>query len=408
MTGLYPHTAGPIVNLLPLSPDVQVLTEMMPAEYFSGYIGKWHLGDDVVQQHGFDVWVSTEDDHRENYTRREHRHTLSDYHHYLVEKGWGPDIEISGNSIFSPAMRAQLPANDQISSFLADQAEQFIYDNKDRPFILYVSTLESHSPYDGPFDDQYDPDKLPVRPAFLKKPEGAALVNRVRSDYFMQYMSGGDITKEHYLSETLAPGHDLSTEAGWRKLRAQYYGNITLVDQMVGRITNALEQANIADNTAVVFTTEHGDMLGDHGMLEKRSFYEESARVPLLMRVPWITSSPHCIEGSVGQIYLVPTLLDLLNQSLPRHLQGKSLVPILENNDTLLGNDVFMEWNGISNKILDRFLGDESINRMLALPYRSVVSDRWKLNLCANDQGELFDLRPDPFEQINLFDNPDH
>ena len=118
-----------------------------------------------------------------------------------------------------------------MASFLAERAEQFIDDNSDRPFILYVSTFEPHSPYNGPFDDQYDADELPVGPAFLKRPERAALVNRVRSDYFTQYLHGGNIAEDSYMARTLAQGHDLTTEAAWRKLRAQYYGNVTLVDR---------------------------------------------------------------------------------------------------------------------------------------------------------------------------------
>ena len=230
MTGLYPHTAGPTVNKLPLSPDIPVLAEMVSEDYFCGYMGKWHLGDDVIRQHGFDVWISTED-HREDYTRREHRAALSDYHHHLVANGFEPDVETAGEMVFSPAARSRLPEEFQMASFLAERAEQFIDDNSDRPFILYVSTFEPHSPYNGPFDDQYDADELPVGPAFLKRPEGAALVNRVRSDYFTQYLHGGNIAEDSYMARTLAQGHDLTTEAAWRKLRAQYYGNVTLVDR---------------------------------------------------------------------------------------------------------------------------------------------------------------------------------
>ena len=94
-----------------------------------------------------------------------------------------------------------------MASFLADRAERFIVENSDRPFVLYVSTFEPHSPYDGPFDAQYDPDEIPTGPAFLKRPEGAALVNKVRADYFMQYLHGGSIAKDDYMSNTLAPGH---------------------------------------------------------------------------------------------------------------------------------------------------------------------------------------------------------
>jgi len=77
MTGLYPHTAGPIVNKLPLDPDIPVLPEMMSEKYTTGYMGKWHLGNDIDKQHGFDKWISTEDDHRESYIRKENKTILA-------------------------------------------------------------------------------------------------------------------------------------------------------------------------------------------------------------------------------------------------------------------------------------------------------------------------------------------
>jgi arylsulfatase A-like enzyme len=205
-----------------------------------------------------------------------------------------------------------------------------------------------------------------------------------------------------------AAREDVTTEAGWRQLRAHYMANITLVDNMVGTINQAIKDAGIEDNTIVVFTSEHGDMMGDHGMLEKRSMFEESARVPLLMKVPWLSKGNQVIEGSVGHIDLVPTLLDLIGQEVPNHLQGKSLKPVLEGESDLSENDVFISWNGYDNNIPDRFLGDIRINRMLRLPWRTVVTpDRWKLALCAGDQCELYDLNDDPYEQNNLFNDPD-
>ena len=134
MTGLYPHTAGPTVNKLPLSPDIPVLAEMVSEDYLCGYMGKWHLGDDVIRQHGFDVWISTEESHRETYTRREHRNTLSDYHHHLVANGFEPDAEAAGERIFSPAARSRLPEEFQMASYLAGRAEQFI-GRKQRPAV---------------------------------------------------------------------------------------------------------------------------------------------------------------------------------------------------------------------------------------------------------------------------------
>ena len=83
--------------------------------------------------------------------------------------GSSPTSQVGGELTFSPLARARLPVEFQMASFLADRAEQFIDENSDRPFILYVSTFEPHSPYDGPFDDQYDPDNLPYGPAFLTR-----------------------------------------------------------------------------------------------------------------------------------------------------------------------------------------------------------------------------------------------
>ena len=407
LTGLYPHAAGPILNKMLLPADTKTIGEMVSDDYLCGYFGKWHLGDDVVPQHGFEEWVSTEDGHRPEYTKKEYLARFSTYHEHLVANGYEPDAESAGAGIFSSDFRSHLAEEFQMASFLGDRAAGFIEENKDRPFVLYVSTFEPHSPYDGPFKDLYDPEDLPVGPAFLKRPDGASLLNRTRADYFLQFLGEGRKQEDDpYMMNYAAPDEDVTTESGWRRLRAHYLGNITLVDRMVAKITGGLDRAGIADNTAVVFTSEHGDMMGDHGMLEKRSFYEEASRVPLLMRVPWLSTEQREIGGSVGHIDLVPTLLDLLGESVPDHLQGESLVPALKGERTLEDNDVFIQWNGFSAELGDRFLGSAAINRMLALPWRSVVSGRWKLNLCAGDQCELYDLESDPHEMTNLFNEP--
>ena len=408
MTGLYPHTAGPIVNQIHLDESVPVISEMLSDDYYKGYMGKWHLGNDLVPQHGFDVWVSAEDSHR--YTKPEQRYLVSSYNKYLVEHGYQPDRVRDGVGVFSSDAHYDMPEEHQMASFLGDRAAEFIEANSDRPFALYVSTFEPHSPYHGPFMDMYDPATLPVGPAFLRKPESASLVNRVRSNYFLQFMLDGvDQTSDDYMTRYAAPREDVTTELGWRTLRAHYMANVTLVDRMVGKITAALERAGVADNTIVVFTSEHGDMMGDHGMLEKRSFFEDASRVPLLMRVPWLSGESVRVPGSVGHIDLVPTLLDLSSHEAPRNLQGKSLQPVMVGESDLGDNDVFIQWNGTSDEIPDRFLGSAEINRMLALPWRSVVTpDRWKLNLCAGDQCELYDLNSDPYEMNNLFDDPAH
>ena len=406
MTGLYPHSAGPIVNKMHLPAHFKTVGELVSPDCARGYMGKWHLGNDVLPQHDFDTWISTEDSHRESYNSPEALGRLTDYHRHLVANGFEPDKTIAGERVFSGEARARLPEEFQMASYLGDRAAEFIRDNADRPFVLYVNTFEPHSPYFGPLMDHYDPDALPVGPSFLEKPAGSALISRLRADYCMRYLDGGDQAADEYMRDYAAVEEDVSTEAGWRRLRAHYFANVNLVDRMVGRITSAIEDAGVADDTVVVFTSDHGDMLGDHGMLEKRSMYDESSRVPMLMRVPWLSRGQTMVPGSMSHIDLAPTVLDLLGDPVPYHLQGKSLVPTLSAGASLEDNDVFIEWNGFFSSMPDRHLGTAAIDRMNRLPWRTIVSGGWKLNLCVGDQCELFDLERDPHEMRNLFDEP--
>ena len=107
-------------------------------------------------------------------------------------------------------------------------------------------------------------------------------------------------------------------------MRARYFGNVTLLDRSIAPILETLNETHQSENTIVVFTSDHGDSLGDRGMSGKRSFYEEVARVPLIIHVPWLRDTERRVGGSIGHVDLVPTLLDLLGENIPDHVQGHS------------------------------------------------------------------------------------
>ena len=376
ISGLYPHAHGCTVNGIALREDTLSIAEMMPDNYRKGYVGKWHLGDDGNCQHGFDEWCSIANG--------------CGYDQWLFAQGFKPDNGVSFTQTERPD---KLPAEAQIGAYVGAESERFIRENVEQPWLLVASTFEPHPPYRGPYDGLYDPEEIPVGPTFLKHPEGTSLFNRARSDFYRN------------TTDARVVASDMTKDENWRKLRAQYFGNVKIVDDAVGQMVQALEETGQMENTIFAFTSDHGEMAGDHRMWEKRSFYEESARVPFLLSVPWLATEQKRLDGVFGQADLVPTLLDLAGVEVHDQCQGESVAGALTGERDLKDHVAFMEWNGIG----DRNLGNPDINLIATVPRRMVITgDRWKLVLCVGDQGELFDLNTDPYEENNLFDVPEH
>ena len=393
LTGLWPHAAGVPSCNVPLAADKPTIAEMLPAAYDTAFMGKWHLGDEIFPQHGFKTWVGTEDQYRRGYSDTDRLTEVSDYHHFLADKGHAPDMELLGERVFSRHYAASLPEECTKAWYLGERASEYIREQGDDPFALCVSYLEPHPPHTGPLNDYYDPDSLPTGPAFMRQPPfDAPLLVRLMAAFYMQ--------SENY-------GLDLRTEAGWRALMARYWGNVTLVDRSVGKILKALEESGKADDTIVVFTSDHGELMGDHGILGKTLMYEESIKVPMLLRAPMLDdaldNATRRISGRFSHIDLVPTLLELLGLEARAELQGRSRVPVLQGRENLDNDDVFVEWSGEDGHARAG-LGEAEPNQSMVHQHRTIVTaDGWKLNLYGKGQGELYDLNSDPFELENLY-----
>jgi arylsulfatase A-like enzyme len=203
------------------------------------------------------------------------------------------------------------------------------------------------------------------------------------------------------------------TEARWKTAKARYWGNCSLVDTYAGRILRRLDELGLAESTVVVYTSDHGDMMGEHRMLQKGMPFEGSARLPLMIRAPGLT--PRRVTTPVSLVHLVPTLLDLVRQPLPSHLQGASLRPLLEAGDTAPDEaDLVIEWNGpfrVQNLEQLRARGHlDGISvddpRLTRVTSRTMRRGRWKLTLHASGEHELYDLQADPGEMHNAFWDP--
>ncbi|MCP5110865.1 MAG: sulfatase-like hydrolase/transferase, partial [bacterium] len=182
-------------------------------------------------------------------------------------------------------------------------------------------------------------------------------------------------------------GHNLKSRPGWQRLNRNYAGLCSQVDQAVGRILWALESSGQANNTIIVYTSDHGEQMGSHGLVGKGVMFEESVRVPLLLHVPFRHHTHFTYSPPVSQISLVPTLLELMGKPVPEDLPGESLVRVLEGKDPD-EDHVFSEWHS---------RGKDPNARAVFSP------DGWKLALYDTDTSLLFNRRDDPLEMNNLY-----
>src|SRR5205823_2119570 len=189
-----------------------------------------------------------------------------------------------------------------------------------------------------------------------------------------------------------------------RSIRQRYLGLITMVDRSIARILACLEDEGVADDTVVVHTSDHGDMLGAHQLFGKEVMFEESVRVPWLIHLPGQRRN-QAIRQAVSHIDFVPTLLDLLGKPKAHDLPGKSLLPLMRGEATPAEN-VFIEWAPNRMKIKKRssLAWPWTAKRVMNESTRTIISpDGWKLCLRDKDLNELYNLNDDPLERRNLY-----
>jgi len=397
MTGLWPHTTGCVENNIPLPESTACFPEILKdSDYHTGYFGKWHLGDEIFAQHGFEERQSMEDGYKKYYREGRDRNQRSTYCQFLKELGYKPDQE-SGD--FSRGFCSRLPMEHCKPKFLELKTCDFLQRHRNEPFILYVNFLEPHMPFNGPLNNEHNPSEVTVPDNFA---------DPLEEDEPLRYRR----LRERY-HQKRTEGQDLTTEAGWRRLIANYWGLVTQVDRSVGAILKKLEDLGLAENTIVVFTSDHGDMMGSHQLLAKSVMYEESVKVPWLMRIPKLGRKQRVLQGRFSHIDLVPTLLDLMGKPMEGAFPGQSLVPLMSGGKAA-EDHVFIEWNHAprpskkKEKSSPEEAGTISVDTSDDF-IRTVISpDSWKLCLNDKDKCQLFNLNNDPGETTNLFYSGKH
>jgi arylsulfatase A-like enzyme len=259
---------------------------------------------------------------------------------------------------------------------------------KDRPFFLALGFFRPHTPYVAPkvWFEGYPVASMPV-------------VSGVAEDQ-------KDLPK-HALGSYKKEQDNLTDDLRRQAVQA-YFASISFMDAQAGVVLDALEKKGLAENTIVVFTSDHGYHLGEHGLWQKQSLFEESARVPLLIAGPGISQGA-VSQAPVGLIDLYPTLADLCGVKAPENLQGQSLAPILKDTKQMGRGWVLSQvvrGGGFKRAGASPAAGDEG-RRIFGYSLRT---PRWRYTEW--DEGregrELYDHEADPQELTNLADKPEH
>lgn len=402
-TGKYVANHGLHANGVPLPAHQRLFTRTLAdAGYDCGMIGKQHL-------HPCDNW-QTEPRRDDGYRVFEwahganHRALENDYHRWLrkthpdIFQQIFPDKGANESTAFGNKAKTgtpidHVPADAHYSHWVGERAIDFITHQRDddEPFCLIANFFDPHHPFGAPqaFRDLIDANAIPepiTRPGELdQKP--------AQHRFWSEKSYGGTAAGfQEYSSDEI------------RELRAQYWAMIALIDHEVGRMLEALDSTGRSNNTLVVFTSDHGEMLGNHQQLLKGpQLYNDLAQVPLILRWPAVIEAGQTVSELVQWIDLPATLLDASACAPGRGVQGESLLPLLAGSATDWRDWALTEYR------------DSGFEMDPPLMTTMLRHEHWKLIVWHGDpasssprDGELYKLDTDPDELFNLYHDPQY
>ena len=374
MTGCLPARIGAFDNGAELKASQPTFAHYLRAQgYYTCISGKMHfVGPD--QYHGFEERLTTEI--------------------YPADFSWTPtasydDIDRDDERRFAAGtstVETVLDAGPMVRTMQIDYDEEVAHRSiqelyglarhGDRPFAMTVSFTQPHDPYvttqdfwELYTDDEIEPPKVPFVPLERRDPHSQSL-------YY------------HYGQDKRA-----LDDADYRRARRGYYGMISYIDRLFGRLAATLRETGFDRNTIVIFTADHGDMVGERGMWFKKTLFEPAVRVPLIVWAP-DRFKPSRVAAPVSLVDILPTLNELgggSDEDLAEQIDGRSLVPALEGRS----------WSGgrVYSEHLDG--GTQAPRIMLR-------DGPWKLVHSRAYPPQLYNLESDPSEVVNLAGHPDH
>ncbi len=397
LTGLYASTIRMNRNGNDVFPnDAPPLVTRMLADtgYDCGLIGKLHLAGaygriEPRADDGYRYW-------QYSHAPRDDWETGHDYADWVRQQG-----EILGELTKSVD---GVPAEYHQTTWCAEKTIEFIKGNRDgAPWLASVNIYDPHPPFNPPktYRDQFDPKDMPGALFRSSDLEQQKKLEHVDFQSKGQDPSQLDINSP-IVPRSMTPGLVDAQGPGGRDdktLQAAYYAMIKLIDDQVGRMLFALEETGQLENTIVIFMSDHGETLGDHGLIQKGCrFYDGLVRVPLVFFCPGRIKKGVVSEALVEIMDVMPTILEFAGETVPAYVEGRSLLPIL-----LGEQDPSHHRNAVRCEYFDAI---DQPGESRATMYRNR-----KYKLCVyhgHGLGELYDLEKDPDEFDNLWDDPDH
>ncbi len=366
ITGLLPHATG-VTRLETRLPEKALTLGRWLGilGYCTAAIGKMHFNG--PSRHGFDTRIDVADWHAE---LRRHPPNGGDY-----RKDWRPFIDPPAVWLNARCEDHGLPTEAMESTFFVDRAIEYMSQNRLNRFAMVVSFYDPHAPFRFPREWR----------------------GRHRPDQF-----AAPTISEQDREEQPRVFRDLTAD-DFRGIQAAYYTSLSFMDFQVGRLIHALEDSGLAPDTLVVFLSDNGYLLGQHGRVEKNCFYEPAVRVPLIVRWPGHLPQNKRILEMVELVDLFPTVCSLLRVPVPPTLHGMDLAPLIEGQPGAKGRDVvFSEYNESEEAMVrsGRFkliVGTGRRERKDHLETGRPLSGPFQV---------LFDLKQDPEETINLSGAP--
>ena len=380
ITGRYPHSHGAYRNNIEMNRDEVTLAHMLERNgYETGMAGKWHL--DGEPKPG---WLKPErsmgfEDCRWMYNRGHWKRVIE------KPEGW-PDnrsLARAGKQIVTPEEADGQPDMDYdvkaegkfFTEWLTDKAIEFIRRPRNKPFFYHLSIPDPHTPFTvgPPYDTMYRPEDMPVPSTLYQEnlPDWAA---SARNRLVRQ--------------EKASSWKDPQREQVLRQRKAQYCGMVKCIDDNAGRILRTLGEMGILDDTLVIFSSDHGQYMGEHGIYHKNQLYETAHRVSHLMRWPAKIRAGSAVNECVGTVDVQPTILGLLGLAPSGREQGRDASPLVRSESIDWKNEVFIHHSSLERA--------------------GIFTPEWEFALVKGADTILFDRRNDPDQVNNLARDPAH